>query len=106
MGAQEGVEGPCGMLKESLTCTENNWAAPAQWQQAELPQDRFYFIIIFYSLSGTVQARRRAWLLPLVGQTSSVKPEEPRGWWGETRGKEAEQLQRDKEKEMEANIRV
>lgn len=63
-------------------------------------------MIIFYSLSGTMQARRHARLLPLVGQTSSVEPEEPRGSGEETRGKEAEQVQRDKEKEMEANIRV
>lgn len=26
---QEGTAGPWGRLQESLTCTENNWAAPA-----------------------------------------------------------------------------
>lgn len=34
------------------------------WKQAELPQDRVYFVILFYSLAETTQAREMPCLFP------------------------------------------
>lgn len=103
--SRDGVARPQGTLQESPTCTgllQLQWLM--EMSRATTGQGLLYHLIL-QPVRDCAGQRRRALLLPLTGRTSSVKSEEPRGW-GERQEerREAEQVQRDKEKEMEANI--